>query len=63
VLKTRRPIAVQSSFGHTYVVNTRALAIAKLDAATPDPPAGKIGRDAQRMSRPAFSTIRARLSW
>ncbi len=47
-LKTRRPIAVQSSFGHTYVVNSRALAIAKLDAATPDPPAGKIGRDANR---------------
>jgi len=48
VLKTRRPIAIQSSFAHTWLVNTRALAIAKLDAATPDPPAGKIGRDANR---------------
>ncbi len=46
VLRTRRPITVQSSFGHTYLVNTRALAIAMLTAATPDPLAGKIGRDA-----------------
>lgn len=45
-LKTQRPITVESSFGHTFLVNTRALAIAKITAATPDPPAGKIGRDA-----------------
>jgi predicted amidohydrolase YtcJ len=47
-LKTQRPIDVESSFGHTHVVNSRALAIAKINAATPDPPAGKIGRDADR---------------
>jgi predicted amidohydrolase YtcJ len=47
VLKTHRPIVVESSFGHTVLANSRALAMAKLNAATPDPTAGKIGRDAK----------------
>jgi predicted amidohydrolase YtcJ len=44
-LSTKRPIVVQSSFGHSTVVNSRALALANIAAATPDPPGGKIWRD------------------
>ena len=44
-LKTKRPIIVVSSFGHTALVNSRALALAKLDARTPDPQGGKITHD------------------
>ncbi len=46
VLKTRRPILVASSFGHTSLVNSRALQIAGLSAKTVDPLGGKVGRDA-----------------
>jgi len=45
-LKTTRPIIVRSSFGHTVLANTRALALAHITAATPDPAGGKIWRDA-----------------
>jgi hypothetical protein len=45
-LKTSRPIIVSSSFGHTVLANSRALALAKITKATPDPPGGKIWRDA-----------------
>jgi predicted amidohydrolase YtcJ len=44
-LKTTRPIVVTSSFGHTVLANTRALALAKITASTPDPIGGKIWRD------------------
>jgi predicted amidohydrolase YtcJ len=44
-LKTARPILVVSSFGHTALVNSRALALAQITAATPDPIGGKIWRD------------------
>jgi len=46
MLKTTRPIIVRSSFGHTVLVNTRALKLAKITASTPDPMGGKIWRDA-----------------
>lgn len=46
VLRTKRPIVVQSSFGHTALLNSRALQLAQITAATPDPMGGKIGRDA-----------------
>jgi hypothetical protein len=45
VLKTQRPILVASSFGHTSLVNSRAIAAAGITAATADPLGGKIGRD------------------
>jgi predicted amidohydrolase YtcJ len=45
-LRTSRPIVVRSSFGHTVLANTRALALAKITASTPDPLGGKIWRDA-----------------
>jgi hypothetical protein len=45
-LKTKRPIFVESSFGHTALVNSRALQLAGLSAQTQDPLGGKVGRDA-----------------
>jgi predicted amidohydrolase YtcJ len=45
-LHTSRPIVVQSSFGHTLLANSRALELAGLDAATPDPLGGRIAHDA-----------------
>ncbi len=45
-LKTRRPIFVASSFGHTALVNSRALQLAGLTAASQDPLGGRVGRDA-----------------
>jgi predicted amidohydrolase YtcJ len=42
VLKTHRPIAVMSSFGHSVLANTRALQLAHVDAKTPDPVGGKV---------------------
>jgi predicted amidohydrolase YtcJ len=46
VLKTSRPIIVRSSFGHTVLANSKALAFAKITRATPDPLGGKIAHDA-----------------
>jgi len=45
-LQTDRPIIVRSSFGHSALLNTRALAAAKIVPATPDPAGGTIVRDA-----------------
>jgi hypothetical protein len=45
-LKTKRPILVASSFGHTSLVNSRAIQIAAITSTTADPLGGKIGRDA-----------------
>jgi len=47
VLKTRRPIAVMSSFGHSVLANTRALQLAHVDSKTPDPVGGKVQHDAK----------------
>ena len=44
-LNTRRPIFVMSSFGHTALVNTRALQLAQITAATQDPLGGRIDRE------------------
>ena len=45
-LNTHRPIIVESSFGHSSLVNSRALALAGLTDQTPDPLGGRIARDA-----------------
>jgi predicted amidohydrolase YtcJ len=47
-LKTSRPIIVRSSFGHSVLANSRALALAKITAATPEPLGGKIWHDANK---------------
>jgi len=47
VLKTRRPVIVRSSFGHSVQLNTRAVALAGIERGTPDPVGGKIVRDAR----------------
>jgi predicted amidohydrolase YtcJ len=44
-LKTHRPIFVRSSFGHSALVNARAIQLAGIDKGTQDPPHGQIGRD------------------
>jgi predicted amidohydrolase YtcJ len=46
-LKTKRPIIVESSFGHSALINTRAKDLAKIDARTPDPAGGRINHDAR----------------
>jgi predicted amidohydrolase YtcJ len=46
-LQTRRPIFVPSPQGHDALVNSRALALAHITAATPDPVAGTLSRDAK----------------
>ena len=45
-LRTKRPILVHDSFGHTVLANGRALALAGITHATPDPAGGKFDRDA-----------------
>ena len=45
-LNTKRPIIVESSFGHSSLVNSRALGLADVTAKTADPLSGKIARDA-----------------
>ncbi|WGG51065.1 amidohydrolase [Rugamonas sp. DEMB1] len=45
-LNTARPVVVRSSFGHSALVNRRALELAGIGRDTPDPVAGKIVRDA-----------------
>ncbi len=44
-LATQRPILVFSSFGHTALVNSRALALAGITTSTPNPVGGVIERD------------------
>ncbi len=41
-----RPVALKAKSGHALVVNSRALRLAGVTAGTPDPPGGRIGRDA-----------------
>jgi len=45
-LTTGRPIVVNSSDGHSMLVNSKALQVAGITAATPDPPTGRIAHDA-----------------
>ena len=45
-LQTRRPIVVNTSFGHTLLLNRRAIASAGITEKTADPPGGAVGRDA-----------------
>jgi predicted amidohydrolase YtcJ len=44
-LRTKRPIIIRSSFGHTVLANSRALALAAITAKTSDPVGGRITKD------------------
>ena len=44
-ISTEHPMFLQRTDGHVAVVNSRALEIAGITRATPDPPGGRIGRD------------------
>jgi len=44
-LAPNRPAYLAAADGHSAWVNSRALALARIDAATPDPPNGRIERD------------------
>ena len=44
-LSPQRPAYLSAADGHSSWVNSRALALAKVDAETPDPPNGRIERD------------------
>lgn len=45
-LTTTRPVLVRNADGHKFWMNSRAIANAGIDAETPAPPGGQIGRDA-----------------
>jgi predicted amidohydrolase YtcJ len=45
-LKTKRPILVRSSFGHSTLANARAMELAHITPQTPNPSAGSITHDA-----------------
>jgi predicted amidohydrolase YtcJ len=45
-LNTTRPISVRNADGHKFWMNSKAIENAHLDARTPVPPGGQIGRDA-----------------
>ncbi|WP_229507065.1 amidohydrolase [Pseudoduganella rivuli] len=46
-LKTTRPIVVRSSFGHSVLLNSKGMQLAKVTRDAKAPPGGKIARDAQ----------------
>ncbi len=46
-MNTRRPVVVNTTFGHTLLVNRRGLDLAGITAATGDPPGGTIGHDSR----------------
>jgi predicted amidohydrolase YtcJ len=46
-LKTDRPIIVRSSFGHSALLNTKGIQVARIARDTHDPAGGKITRDAK----------------
>ncbi len=56
-----RPVFLESYDGHTYWANTKALELAHVTRATPDPPNGVIVRDAQGVPTGALKDFAARL--
>lgn len=54
-LDTTRPILVRNADGHKFWMNSRAIANARIDEKTPDPPGGTIGRDANRKPNGFFA--------
>ena len=58
---TTRPIVVRDSGGHEFSTNSQAIINAGIDASTPDPPDGFIGRDANGVPNGLFADFSA--SW
>jgi predicted amidohydrolase YtcJ len=56
-LETTRPIRVENADGHKFWMNGKAITNAGLSRETPDPPAGAIGRDADRTPNGFFADI------
>jgi predicted amidohydrolase YtcJ len=54
-IEAERPLALEGNDGHTAWINSRGLAIVGATAATPDPPGGKMTRDASGAPTGAFS--------
>ena len=52
---TERPVALWGNDGHTVWVNSRGLALLGVTAETPDPPGGKIARDASDAPSGSFA--------
>ena len=56
---TTRPIVVRDSGGHEFSTNSQAIVNAGIDASTPDPPDGFIGRDASGVPNGLFADFSA----
>ena len=56
---TTRPIVVRDSGGHEFSTNSQAIINAGIDANTPDPPGGFIGRDANGVPNGLFADFSA----
>jgi predicted amidohydrolase YtcJ len=54
-LETTRPVRVENADGHKFWMNSKAITNAGLGRETPDPPAGAIGRDADRTPNGFFA--------
>ena len=61
-LKSSRPIFVRSSFGHTGLINSRAIQLAGIGTGTADPPHGHIGRDSAGVSTGLLDDAAQRLA-
>jgi predicted amidohydrolase YtcJ len=53
-ISTARPVVLWGGDGHTAWVNSRALAVSRVDPHTADPPGGRIGHDAQGLPDGSF---------
>ena len=62
-IEATRPLALWGNDGHTVWVNGRGLALLGASAATPDPPGGKIVRDASGAPTGSFADSATNLVW
>ena len=62
-IEATRPLALWGNDGHTVWVNGRGLALLGASVATPDPPGGKIVRDASGAPTGSFADSATNLVW
>ncbi|MGH6826691.1 amidohydrolase, partial [Methyloceanibacter sp.] len=60
-IEAKRPIALEGNDGHTIWVNSRGLELSGVTASTPDPPGGKIARNATGEPTGSFTDSAATL--